>query len=145
MTVTPQALAALQAAADRLLAATPLRSDGSLTVAALAREAGVSRATAYRATEVIEDFRRRVDERGESPAIPATLRERVRELKGELREARTARNEEITDLRRSVDTLAQHVQALTLDNQALRNELHRRSNLSVLPSSRHETPPPSKE
>ncbi|WP_127356140.1 hypothetical protein [Actinacidiphila soli] len=138
MTVTPQALAALEAAADRLLAASPLRSDGSLTIAALAREAGLSRATAYRATEIIETFRRRVDERGDGPNVPDTLRELIRELTGELREARRARHEEITDLRRSVDTLAQHVQALTLDNQALRAELGLRGSISTLPAARHD-------
>ncbi|MFI7086556.1 hypothetical protein ACIBUR_23535 [Streptomyces anulatus] len=126
MTITPQTLAALEAAANRLLATTPLRSDGSLTVASLAREAGVSRATAYRAAEIVEDFRRRIDERGNGPDIPTTLRERIRELTGELREARRARNEEITDLRRPVETLAQQVQGLTLENHSLRAQLHRR-------------------
>ncbi|WP_179894411.1 hypothetical protein OG333_38200 (plasmid) [Streptomyces anulatus] len=136
MTITPQALAALEAAANRLLATTPLRSDGSLTVASLAREAGVSRATAYRAAEVIEDFRRRIDERGDGPDIPTTLRERIRELTGELREARRARNEEITDLRQSVETLAQQVQGLTLENHSLRTQLHRRhGTVTALPTS----------
>ncbi|QIJ60660.1 helix-turn-helix domain-containing protein [Streptomyces sp. JB150] len=108
---------------DRLLAGEPQRSDGSLTVASLAREAGISRATAYRATEALEAFRQRVDERTSGPDVPATLREHIRKLQGELREARRARYEEITDLRRSVDTLAQHVQVLTLDNERLRAEL----------------------
>ncbi|MEV6057723.1 hypothetical protein [Streptomyces sp. NPDC052107] len=110
---------------DRLLASEPQHSDGNLTVASLAREAGISRATAYRATEALETFRQRVDERTSGPDVPATLRERIRDLQGELREARRARHEEITDLRRSVDTLAQHVQILTLDNERLRVELAR--------------------
>ncbi|WP_371095156.1 hypothetical protein [Streptomyces sanglieri] len=139
MSVTPTVRSALIEAMDRLLADTPQRSDGSLTVAALAREAGISRASAYRASEVLELFRQRVDERSSSPDVPATLRERVRELQGELREVRRARHEEITDLRRSVDTLAQCVQALTLDNERLRAELARHSNLRPL------TAPPGQE
>ncbi|WP_329167556.1 hypothetical protein OHB49_45420 (plasmid) [Streptomyces sp. NBC_01717] len=110
---------------DRLLAGDPQHSDGSLTVASLAREAGTSRATAYRANDILELFRQRVDERSSGPDVPATLRGRIQELQGQLREARRARHEEITDLRLSVDTLAQRVQALTLDNERLRAELAR--------------------
>ncbi|MFF4491538.1 hypothetical protein ACFY0F_34655 [Streptomyces sp. NPDC001544] len=135
MSVTPAIHSALIQAMDRLLAGTPQRSDGSLTVAALAREAGISRASAYRAGEVLELFRQRVDERFSGPDFPATLRERIRELQGELREARRARHEEISDLRRSVDTLAQHVQVLTLDNQRLRAELARHGTITSLPTA----------
>ncbi|MGW3466436.1 hypothetical protein ACWDE9_45995 [Streptomyces olivaceoviridis] len=80
MSVTPAVHAALTQAMDRLLAGEPQHSDGSPTVASLAREAGISRATAYRATEALETFRRRVDERTSGPGVPATLRERIREL-----------------------------------------------------------------
>ncbi|MER5658372.1 hypothetical protein ACFWA4_21790 [Streptomyces sp. NPDC060011] len=118
---------------DRLLVGTPQRSNGSLTVAALAREAGVSRASVYRAGEVLELFRQRVDERSSSPDVPATLRDRIRELQGELREARRARHEESIDLRRSVDTLAQRVPALALDNERLRAELDRQGTIASLP------------
>ncbi|MGW6210479.1 hypothetical protein [Streptomyces sp. NPDC055109] len=118
---------------DRLLVGTPQRSNGSLTVAALAREAGVSRASVYRAGEVLELFRQRVDERSSSPDVPATLRDRIRELQGELREARRARHEESIDLRRSVDTLAQRVPALALDNERLRAELDRQGIIASLP------------
>jgi DNA-binding IclR family transcriptional regulator len=133
MSVTPAVHAALIQAMDRLLAGEPQHSDGSLTVASLAREAGISRATAYRATEALEAFRQRVDERTSGPDVPATLRERIRELQGELREARRARHEEIPDLRRSVDTLAQHVQVLTLDNERLRAELAQQGTVTAFP------------
>lgn len=39
----PQLCAKLRAAADRLLAGTPLRSDGKLTILSLAQEAGIKR------------------------------------------------------------------------------------------------------
>ncbi|MCX4581893.1 hypothetical protein [Streptomyces sp. NBC_01481] len=137
--MTPAAQTALDQAAQRLLAGCSQRSDGSLTVAALAREAQVSRATAYRAGDVLQAFRQRVDERSGDPDIPVTLREQIRELQGEVREARRARHEEITALRRSVDALAQRVQGLTLDNQRLRAELARQGTLAVLPTA---GPPP---
>ncbi|MFI7097641.1 hypothetical protein [Streptomyces lydicus] len=135
MNVTPGVRTALIQAMDRLLAGTPQRSDGGLTVAALAREAGISRASAYRAGDVLELFRRRVDERASGPDVPATLRERIRELNGEIHEARRARHQEITDLRRSVDTLAQRVQALTLDNEHLRAELAQQGTITTLPTA----------
>ncbi|MFE7652507.1 hypothetical protein ACFU6M_06210 [Streptomyces bottropensis] len=137
---TPAIHSALIQAMDRLLAGTPQRSDGSLTVATLAREAGISRASAYRAGEVLELFRQRVDERSSGPDVPATLRERIRELQGELREAHRARHEEISDLRRSVDTLAQRVQAFALDNERLRAELARQGTITSLPT----TPAPTR-
>ncbi|MEV6867616.1 hypothetical protein AB0M44_42335 [Streptosporangium subroseum] len=141
MSVTEQAAAALQAAMERLLTGEPDRSDGALTVASLAREAGVSRATAYRVGEVLQRFRQRVDERASGPDVPATLRERIHELTGELREARRARHEEIQGLRRSVEVLAQQVQALTLDNHALRTALERSGAVAVLPAQASTAPP----
>ncbi|MFJ2883182.1 hypothetical protein ACIPJN_34510 [Streptomyces sp. NPDC086796] len=137
MSVTPTVHSALTQAMDRLLAGTPQHSDGSLTVATLAREAGISRAGAYRAGDVLEIFRQRINERSSGPDVPATLRERIQELHGQLREARRARHEEITDLRQSVDTLAQRVQALTLDNERLRAELARQSTVTVLLTAGH--------
>ncbi|MFH9796312.1 hypothetical protein [Streptomyces virginiae] len=136
MSVTPAVRIALTEAMDCLLAGEPQHSDGSLTVASLAREAGISRATAYRANDVLELFRQRVDERSSGPDVPATLRERIQALQGQLREARRGRHEEITALRQSIDTLAQQVQALNLDNERLRAELARQGALSVLPPTR---------
>lgn len=46
----------LRAALDRLVAGTAVRTDGRLTVSGLAREAGVSRATAHRYPAVLADF-----------------------------------------------------------------------------------------
>ncbi len=49
--------AALRAAMARLLDGRPERTDGALTVSNLAREAGVSRATANRAADLLAEFR----------------------------------------------------------------------------------------
>jgi hypothetical protein len=140
MSVTPAVHTALTEAMDRLLAGEPQHSDGSLSVASLAREAGISRATAYRANDVLELFRQRVDERSSGPDVPATLRERIQELQGQLREARHARHEENTDLRQSVDILAQQVQALTLDNEQLRAQLSRHGTVTVFPTAAGPSP-----
>ncbi len=54
---------ALSAAMDRLLEGKPVKSDGRLTIANLAREAGVSRATANRATNILTKFRQAVEQK----------------------------------------------------------------------------------
>ena len=53
---------ALRSAMDRLLAGAPKESDGRLTIVNLAIEAGVSRATANRAEQIIADFRHAIAE-----------------------------------------------------------------------------------
>jgi DNA-binding transcriptional regulator YhcF (GntR family) len=51
---------ALQAALARLVSGEPVRTDSRLTVANLAREAGVSRATANRAPSILAELREAV-------------------------------------------------------------------------------------
>ena len=53
----PKSEAALRAGMARLLDGRPERTDGALTVSNLAREAGVSRATANRAIDLLAEFR----------------------------------------------------------------------------------------
>lgn len=109
---------------QRLLEGRPVRSDGELTIANLAREAGVSRATAYRATDIIDRFRARLGQDG-GEDLPATLRGRIRDLTAQVAGLRRHEHQEVASLRATVSTLAQHVQALTLENQALRDTLER--------------------
>lgn len=52
----PKSEAALRAAMARLLDGRPERTDGALTVSNLAREAGVSRATANRAVDLLAEL-----------------------------------------------------------------------------------------
>ena len=105
----PKSEAALRAAMARLLDGRPERTDGALTVANLAREAGVSRATANRAVDVLAEFR--AAEARHRRATPRALKERIRALEAELRAVRGA---EIAELRGLARTLAQHIQVLTL-------------------------------
>jgi hypothetical protein len=104
--MTPAAQAAeerrLIAEAQRLLGRTPQRSDGKLTIASLAIEAGVSRQRLYEHhADVIADFRIQANGTpGTSPAISALrsqlaeAHERIRELEA----ASAAREEKIKTL-----------------------------------------------
>jgi hypothetical protein len=130
--------AALRAAMARLLDGRPERTDGALTVSNLAREAGVSRATANRAVGLLAEFR--AAEARHRRSSPRALKERVRALEAELRAVRGA---ETAELRGLVRTLAQHIQVLTLQIaerdaviEGLRQELARSGNARVVPLKR---------
>jgi hypothetical protein len=134
----PKSEAALRAAMVRLLDGRPERTDGALTVSNLAREAGVSRATANRAVDVLAEFR--AAEARHRRSSPRALKERVRALEAELRAVRGA---EMAELRAFARTLAQHIQVLTLQVaerdaaiDGLREELVRSGNTRVVPLRR---------
>ncbi len=127
--------AALRAAMARLLDGRPEHTDGALTVSNLAREAGVSRATANRAADLLAEFR--AAEVRHRQSSPRALKERVRALEAELRAVRGA---EIAELRGIARTLAQHIQVLTLQVAerdaviaGLRDELDRSREAKVVP------------
>ncbi len=89
--------AAISAAADRLLAGTPLRSSGKLTVFALITESGLRRDVVYEHTGLIEAFKARVRARQSTPLAMQQLAEQhaeaarqVAALKGELAAERAA-------------------------------------------------------
>lgn len=121
--VSAQTSQALRQAMARLLDGRPVRCDGALTIANLAREAGVSRATANRDRNLVTAFRQAIAARILELETPAALQERIRQLQTELTARENAERKEITRLRTTVNVLAQHVQALTLDNEALRQNL----------------------
>ena len=134
----PKSEAALRVAMERLLDGRPERTDGALTVSNLAREAGVSRATANRAIDLLAEFR--AAEVRHRRSSPQALKERVRFLEAELRAVRGA---EMTELRALTRTLAQHIQVLTLQvaerDEAivgLQNELARSNEAKVVPLRR---------
>ena len=134
----PKSEAALRAGMARLLDGRPERIDGALTVSNLAREAGVSRATANRAIDLLAEFR--AAEVRHRRSSPQALKERVRFLEAELRAVRGA---EMTELRALTRTLAQHIQVLTLQVAerdevivGLQNELARSNEAKVVPLRR---------
>ena len=104
---------ALQDAMERLLAGHALKTDGRMTAVNLAIEAGVSRATASRATELLADYRRRA---------AAIQRARGQELEV----ARAGSGEES----RNAHILAQHIQARALHKK---QEEQHASRVDVLP------------
>lgn len=95
--------ARIRAAMDRLLAGQAAASNGSLTIVALAAEAGVHRmALVKRHVDLKNDFYERVrDQTRQSPPHEKQLRETVARLKRTVADQRT----QIEDLRRQVTTL----------------------------------------
>ncbi|MGI8777626.1 MAG: hypothetical protein ACR2LJ_09640 [Acidimicrobiales bacterium] len=127
MSVRPDTEGALRAAMERLTAGTAQRCDGELTVSNLAREAGVGRATAHRATEVIAELHRRrstsIVDNPKGSERAETLRERIRHLESQLADAKKVIRAEDSELRRRAALLAQQVQCLTLENHRLSTQL----------------------
>jgi hypothetical protein len=72
---------AIQAAADRLLAGTPLRSTGELTVVQLAAEAGVKRwLLTHKHRDLAEQFQARARATGGVPPPVADLKTKIGQL-----------------------------------------------------------------
>lgn len=117
--VSPAAEQALQEALGRLAEGRALRTDGALTVAGLAIEAGVSRSTANRSTAVLTALRV-LRSSGACQPAPVTPAIEQRAIRDEMASLRRAHGERVAALEASVNTLAQHVQVLTLDNERLR-------------------------
>ena len=79
----------IRAAMDRLLAGTPLRSDGALTVVSLAIESDVKRhLLTHRHTDLKDEFYARVRAQGHVPASEQELRDELKTTKQKLAEAR---------------------------------------------------------
>jgi hypothetical protein len=107
---------AIRAAMQRLLGGTPLRSDGALTVVALAAEAGVKRhVLTHRHTDLKDEFYARVRAQGQVPASETKLREELAQTKRKLAEA-VEDNRNLTD---TVERLARVVNVLTVENAQL--------------------------
>jgi hypothetical protein len=102
---------ALRGALTRLVSGNASRTDGRLTVANLAREAGVSRATANRAPAILAELR----EAAEAARLSRSERPHVAQIDAE------------RDQRELENVIAQHVQARALLQRASEN---RRSKLA---------------
>jgi hypothetical protein len=119
----------IRAAMDRILAGTPQRSNGALTIVALALEAGVPRnALTQRHTDLKNQFYQRIRERGAPNEDEARLRATI----ARLRQTIAGKNEKLAQLRADVPALVRAVHQLTLENQQLR-DLHASSSGSVIP------------
>ncbi|WP_309238964.1 hypothetical protein [Streptomyces lunaelactis] len=128
--VSPKTEQALLEAMARLFAGTPQRTDGKLTKNNLWREAGVSRATMNRATDVLAEWDRRV---GESPA---SLRDQkqAEELTLLRRQLKASRDER-RHLQDQVEASATVITTLLAEVAALREQQANRT-ATVVPLSR---------
>jgi hypothetical protein len=118
----------LRAAMDRLCNGTSRCTNGQLTVSNLAKEAGISRATANRAEAVLVEFHNRIIAFQEAPEKLPDLRDQNRELERRLALVTAEKNQIIAALQATVTLLAQQVQALTLENERLRTSAVRSVN-----------------
>jgi len=110
----------IRAAMDRILSGTAERSNGALTIVALALEADVPRnALTQRHTDLKNEFYARVAERG----APSEGETRLRATIAALKKTIANKNADLTQLRADVPALVRAVNQLTLENQALREAL----------------------
>jgi septin family protein len=105
--------ARIREAADRLLAGQPVASDGALTIAALAAEAGVHRmALMKRHADLKNEFQERV--RTQTQQV-TDEEKRLRETVARLRQTVIAQREEIRSLRHQLTQLSLAAAVLTCD------------------------------
>ncbi|MGW6262491.1 hypothetical protein [Streptomyces sp. NPDC055085] len=103
----------IRAAMDRLLAGTPLRSDGALTVLALATEADVKRhVLTHRRTDLKDEFYARVRAQGHVPDSERKLREELTKTKERLAEVIAENKRQQAE----IDMFARVVNVLTMEN-----------------------------
>lgn len=109
--------AAIQAAADRLLAGTPLRSTGELTVVQLAVEAGVKRwLLTHKHRDLATQFQARAKALGGDPPPVRTLKARVAKLEAKAAALRA----DNAELRTLVEYYAHVINELSLDHEQLK-------------------------
>lgn len=110
----------IRAAMERILAGAPERSNGALTIVALAQEASVPRnALTQRHTDLKNEFYQHVNVRGG----PCELETRLRAIISKLRATIDNKNRELKQLRVDVPALVRVVNQLTMENQQLRDQL----------------------
>jgi septal ring factor EnvC (AmiA/AmiB activator) len=123
---------AIRAAIDRLLAGTPLRSNGSLTIVALADEANVKRhLLTHRHTDLKDEFYARVRARGHVPDNELKLRDDLAKATDRIKELLA----EVNKLQGENDAFARIINVLELENHQLRNGLGRTGRLVALPAA----------
>lgn len=114
------------------------RSNGALTVVALAAEAGVPRnALTQRHTDLKDEFYQRIKERGAVNEDEVRLRATI----ARLRKTIQSKNAELAQLRADVPALVRAVNQLALENQQLRDS--RTGHGSVVPFPSRGTSPAS--
>lgn len=133
MTVSPPTERKLREAMSRLLAGTPLHSDGALTKENLAREAGVSHATVHRAADILAEWDTKVARPVLRSASEVRRDETIAGLSGRLRDA----TRQISQLQGKLDALASVTANLYHENQQLRRQASGRhaATIAALPAA----------
>jgi hypothetical protein len=119
MSVSEDSAQAIYAAIERLKRWAPAHTDvlrsGDLTDTNLALEAGVGRATLYRAVVALSEWNKYLADVENDIVEAQAPQARVRQLERKIRTLRTAHASEVADLRALSDSLAQRVQVLTIE------------------------------
>jgi predicted RNase H-like nuclease (RuvC/YqgF family) len=110
--ISAAAVSSIEAAISRLMGSGDIQA--TFTVARLASEAGLSRATLYRAPELLERFRTAIASHEREVKSAPSGAGRVRQLEAEIAALRGRETEELRALRSSNRNMAQHIQALSL-------------------------------
>ncbi|MFD5696444.1 hypothetical protein [Streptomyces lasiicapitis] len=124
----------IRAAIDRLLAGTPLRSDGALTVLALAAEADVKHVLTHRHTDLKDEFYAKVRAQRQVPDSERKLREELKKTKERLAEL----IEENKRQQAEIEMFTRVVNLLTVENDQLRGQ-HNGNRNPVVPLVRRPT------
>jgi hypothetical protein len=110
----------IHAAMDRLLAGTPLRSDGALTVVALAAEAGIKRhILTHRHTDLKEEFYARVRAQNRIPNSEKRLRDELEATQRRLADL----HQQSRQQQQTIEALARIVNVLTVQNGQITTQL----------------------
>ena len=126
--------AAITSAAERLLAATPLRSaTGKLTVSELITESGLRRDSVYDHPHLIDAFKARGKARDSAPAALTALAGERDDLRSQL----TAAKDELSRERHAASTLRKLIAELSLELDQAREELQGSSNVTPLRPARN--------
>jgi hypothetical protein len=125
--------AAIEAAMQRLLDGTPTRSNGSLTIVALAQEAGLRRnKLTHKHTDLRDRFRAEVARRDGVTEREVKLRDEIAALDAQLAQVKQERD----TYRTTSETFARAMHVLTIENQTLRKEATNTWRANVVPLAR---------
>lgn len=125
--------AAIRAAADRLLAGTPLHSQsGKLTASELIAESDLRRDVVYRHSDLIQDFQARVRAQDSTPIAMQELADENRKLKTEIDDLRG----ELRQEQGRAKTMRLIIAELSLELEQAKAELEGVSSLTRLPGPR---------
>jgi hypothetical protein len=132
---------AIQAAAGRLLAGTPLRSTGELTVVQLAAEAGVKRwLLTHRHRDLAEQFQARVRATGGDPPPVVDLKAKIGQLaedNARLRAENAEHKAMTTYYAHIINELSTELEQVTAERDQLLGNVRA---ITGAPSLRHRTP-----